>query len=253
MFPSFQRGGNQPQQPTDALIQQYINDAASLLIAVLTRRFSESIYAVPGNNLSLWAASLGLPNYSWVASSAVAVGVVLVDENTPPGAWKATTAGTSGAGVPNWPIGAGIGVTQADNTVTWTNIGQSAQFQVLEAANRYRAAFQLGFVLATFGGSTAILDLAKHYDEEDWQRLWNELNAVDKNGKPMRNGAFDVLFDAQANVASPRPGLVYVAGGDQPSYNTPSNEGISNMLGKFGIDYGRHRGAGPGWGNEYAN
>src|ERR1039458_621279 len=100
MFPSFQRGGNQPQQPTDALIQQYINDAASLLIAVLTRRFSESIYAVPGNNLSLWAASLGLPNYSWVASSAVAVGVVLVDENTPPGAWKATTAGTSGAGVP---------------------------------------------------------------------------------------------------------------------------------------------------------
>ncbi len=242
MYPSFQRGGNQPQQPSDALIFQFINDAYSLLVGVLTRRFAEAIYNLPGNTLTTWLASLGLPNAVWTVTTALVVGAVIVDENTPPGVWRVTTAGTTGTGAPNFQQGAGIGATLVDGSVTWTNVGQSAQFQVLEAANRYRAAFQLGFVLATFGGEASIIDLAKHYDKEDWQRLWNELNAVDANGKGKRNGAFDVLFDPYANVASPRPGLVYIAGGDQPIYNVPNNEGISNLLGKFGIDYGRQGG-----------
>jgi|SRR5579884_2735240 len=42
MFPTFQRGTPQ-QKPSDSLIQQYIDDVASDLDAILERRFSEMI------------------------------------------------------------------------------------------------------------------------------------------------------------------------------------------------------------------
>ena len=50
---------------------------------------------------------------------------------------------------------------------------------------------------------------------------------------------FDVLFDPLANVQTPRPVLMGVAGADQPFGVGPIQEGISSWFGKYGIDYGR--------------
>lgn len=55
MFPTFKRGGPQ-QNPSDALIQQYIDDVAGDIDAVLNRRFAEVIGDFP--SLAGFIASL---------------------------------------------------------------------------------------------------------------------------------------------------------------------------------------------------
>lgn len=253
LYPTFIRGGSQPQKPPDLLIQQFVDDAANMIVSVLLRRFSESIAQAVPATLTAWLKGLGLPNTTWFASSAYALGATIIDPNIPPGVWRVTTAGTTGSSQPAWTVGAVPGATQVDGSVTWTNVGRSAQFCVLEIGNRYRAAYQLGMTLASYGVAGA-RDLSKYYNDGEWTTFWNEMNAVDKSGKPRSaGGGFDVLFDALASVQSPRPGLVYIAGGDQPISNVPANENISNLLGKFGQDYGRYGGqyqngaGGGGW------
>jgi len=55
MFPSFTRSG--PKGPSDALIQQFIDDVAAEIDAVLQRRFSEAIEAVAGATFAAWVAA----------------------------------------------------------------------------------------------------------------------------------------------------------------------------------------------------
>jgi|SRR5579863_5936796 len=58
MFPAFKRGIPQ-QNPTDSLIQTYVDDVAGDIDAVLQRRFGEAIQAAPSNgSFAAWIAQL---------------------------------------------------------------------------------------------------------------------------------------------------------------------------------------------------
>ncbi len=56
MFPTFKRGTPQ-QKPQDTLIQQYIDDVAAELNAILDRRFGEAIASY--SSMSAWVATFG--------------------------------------------------------------------------------------------------------------------------------------------------------------------------------------------------
>jgi len=59
MFPTFKRGIPQ-QNPPDALIQQYIDDVASEINAIIDRRFAEAIAGPPAyDEIADFIASLG--------------------------------------------------------------------------------------------------------------------------------------------------------------------------------------------------
>lgn len=247
MFPTFVRGTAQ-QKPPDSLIQQFIDDIASVITSILLRRFGEAMAASPYNgSLSLWLASLGLPNARWNADQPFATGTVVVDGNLPPAAQQATSGGTAGSAPPNFS--AIYGETVTDGTITWTNIGQTPQFEVLERGNRYGAASQLGTTLASFG-VRGVQDLTKEYRESDWQPFLDDLNAARRikrgaSAEPVGMGPFDVLFDPLAIVSSPRPGLLGIAGGDQDPHQTPYTEGLAAYFGKFSRDYGEFPGGWP--------
>jgi len=60
MFPTFQRGITQ-QKPSDALIQQYIDDVASEMNAIIDRRFAEAIAGPPTyDDVADFVASIGI-------------------------------------------------------------------------------------------------------------------------------------------------------------------------------------------------
>src|SRR5262245_57015750 len=60
MFPTFVRGIAQ-QKPSDALIQQYIDDVASEMNAIIDRRFAEAIAGPPAYaDVADFVASLGI-------------------------------------------------------------------------------------------------------------------------------------------------------------------------------------------------
>jgi hypothetical protein len=59
MFPTFKRGITQ-QNPPDSLIQQYIDDVASEMNAIIDRRFSEAISDGDYDDVGDFVASLGL-------------------------------------------------------------------------------------------------------------------------------------------------------------------------------------------------
>jgi len=60
MFPTFKRGIPQ-QNPPDALIQQYIDDVASEINAIIDRRFAEAIIGPPSyDDVGDFVASLGI-------------------------------------------------------------------------------------------------------------------------------------------------------------------------------------------------
>ena len=235
LYPSFKRGVPN-QQPPDTYIQQFIDDVSSVLVSILERRFSEAVSGIAPPTINAWLASLGLPNASWYPQQSIAVGTVVLDANSPLGAQGCTGAGITGSELPSFnPI---LGKPTTDGSVTWVNIGQSRQLQVLERGNRYGAASQLGAVMASFGVQSAA-KLADEYTNADWKPFCNELNAEDKNGKPKAYGMFDVLFDPLANVQTPRPVLMGVAGADQPFGVGPCQEGIGGYFGLYGVDYGR--------------
>ncbi len=246
LYPTFRRGIPN-QQPPDSFIQQFIDDIADVIIAVLERRFNQAITGVSTVSISPWLLSLGLPNATWYANQPVTVGTVVLDSNLPMAAQSCTAAGTTGSNFPSFsPV---YGQTTTDGTVTWTNIGQSRQLRVLERGNRYGAASQLGAILASFGVASAA-KFAEEYVQSDWKPFIGELNAEDKNGKPKAYGLFDFLFDPSASVQTPRPLMTGVAGADQPFGIAPAQEGISSFFGKFGIDFGRaSQGSNWPWGN----
>ncbi len=163
MFPTFKRGGTQ-QNPPDSLIQQYIDDVAGDIDAVLSRRFTEAIGAYA--SFAAFLASLS---------------------------------------------------TDALN--------------VLEKINRYGAAAQLGQTLASFGVAAA-REMEKDF-EAQYEELIGQLNARDKNGRPLSAGLYDHLFDPQACSETPRPALKGIAGGDEPAGQTPADSGSSALFGKF--------------------
>ena len=250
MYPTFTRGIPQ-QKPNDAFIQQFIDDISDVIVAILERRFNEAIVAAssssnPNIATNAWLTTLGLPTMTWYAGQAVAEGAIVLDSNSPLAAQICTTAGTTGTTIP--AFSAVFGATTTDNTVVWTNIGQTRQLRVLERGNRYGAASQLGAILASFGVASAA-KLAEEYTKADWIPFCSELNAESKSGKPKVYGAFDFLFDPKSNVQTPRPQLIAIAGADQPVGATPDTEGISAVFGKFGIDMGRQPPNSFGWRN----
>jgi hypothetical protein len=235
LFPSFQRGVPN-QKPSDTLIQQFIDDAADVITAILERRFNESISGV--GTLSQWLVSLGLPDIdNWYPGFAVNANDIIVDQNDPMSAQQAVNSGTTGSNPP--AFSSVYGVRTTDNTVVWQNIGRSRQLNVLERGNRYGAATQLGAVMAAFGVTTA-KNLAAEYTKADWRPFKAELNAEKENGDPKEYGMFDFLFDNQANVQTPRPLMEAIAGGDQLPGVTADVEGLGSAFSKWGTDFGRH-------------
>ena len=236
LYPSFKRGVPN-QQPPDSYIQQFIDDVGDVLISILERRFNEAISQVSPPTINVWLASLGLPNASWYPSQPVSIGTIVLDSNSPLAAQACTGAGTTGDTPPSFaPVLEG---TTTDGGVTWTNIGQSRQLRVFERGNRYGAASQLGAIMASFGVTSAA-KLQEEYTDADWKPFCNELNAEDSKGRPKAYGMFDVLFDPQANVQTPRPIMMGIAGADQPFGIGPCQEGIGGYFGLYGRDYGRH-------------
>ncbi len=102
---------------------------------------------------------------------------------------------------------------------------------VLEKINRYGAASQLGSTLATFGVASAER-LGKDFEGE-YEELRDRLEAVGKDGRPLASGLYDHLFDPEAAIQSPRPGLAGIAGGDMPRGETARDQGMSDYFSKF--------------------
>ncbi|HEX5481944.1 MAG TPA: hypothetical protein VFZ08_04890 [Terriglobia bacterium] len=165
MFPAFVRGIPQ-QRPSDVLIQQYIDDVAGEINAVLSRRFTEVIRGQYQGNLAAYQSALSRDGLN-----------------------------------------------------------------LLERMNRCGAGAQLGKTLATLGVGAAER-LANDFRSE-YNRLLSALSATNEQGEPLTGGLYDHLFDSQSATPSPRPGLVGIAGGDQPKGQTPSDSGSSNFFGKF--------------------
>ncbi len=125
----------------------------------------------------------------------------------------------------------GEAITQAGTFAAWTASLPLDGTNILEKINRYGAAAQLGEALATFGVAGA-RDLTKIYREE-YDRLKHDLDARDDHGHPLASGPYDHLFDPLARTETPRPGLKGLAGGDVDQTQTPAQQGVSNVFGKF--------------------
>jgi hypothetical protein len=243
LYPTFKRGVVN-QNPPDALIQQFIDDFAEDLISILERRFGETIGDLTDATTAAtntWLATLGLPNQNWYSNTQMNAGTVVLDSNSPAGAQLIVTPGVSGSVVPFFNPNFG-GIT-TDGVALWLNIGQSRQLRVLERGNRYGAAGQFGRVMASFGVASA-KGMATEYEGE-FEAFKAELNAETIKGEPKGAGQFDVLFDPEASVQTPRPVMMGIAGGDQPIWATADIEGISANFSKHGLDFGRH---GLNWG-----
>jgi hypothetical protein len=99
----------------------------------------------------------------------------------------------------------------------------------LEQVERYGAAAQLGYVLASVGGSKGLIANADRI-QEDFNKLWNDLNATDKDGKPLVAGPYDRYFDFVAKLESPRPLLSATSGADQPAHQVAQDLGLNNQF-----------------------
>lgn len=102
---------------------------------------------------------------------------------------------------------------------------------ILEKINRYGAATQLGQTLASFGVA-GTRDLAKTYGEQ-YEQMKDDLDARKSDGEPLPSGPYDHLFDPFARTETPRAALRGIAGGDMPAGQTPTEQGLSNVFGKF--------------------
>jgi hypothetical protein len=102
---------------------------------------------------------------------------------------------------------------------------------ILERINRYGVAAQLSTTLATMGVAAAER-LGKDFTAQ-YELLISRLRAVDEDGRPLPSGEYDLLFDPEAAITSPRPGLQGIAGGDMPRGETARDQGLSDYFGKF--------------------
>ena len=102
---------------------------------------------------------------------------------------------------------------------------------ICEMINRYGAAAQLGQTLATFGVLSAGT-LSKTF-ADNYQRLKNDLDARDPQGRPLASGPYDKYFDPLARTETAQPALKAISGGDQPEGQTPADTGSSQVFGKF--------------------
>ncbi len=164
MFPTFVTGTS-TQKPSNTLIQQYIDDVAGDIDAILQKRFGEAINSSFAGSFANFQAAFS---------------------------------------------------TDALN--------------VLEKINRYGAAAQLGLTLATFGVASAE-KLGKDF-EDTYDELRARLEAMDERGRPLPSGMYDLLFDPEARIESPRPGLEGVAGGDMPRHEGAREEGLDDYFWK---------------------
>ncbi len=164
MFPTFVTG-TANQKPSNTLIQQYIDDVAGDIDAILQKRFGEVISSSYAGSFANFQASFS---------------------------------------------------TDATN--------------VLEKINRYGAAVQLGVTLATFGVAAAE-KLGKDF-EEMYGTLLMRLEGYDERGDAAPSGMYDLLFDPEARIESPRPGLQGIAGGDMPRHEGAHEEGLDDFFWK---------------------
>jgi hypothetical protein len=111
------------------------------------------------------------------------------------------------------------------NFDAWVAALSSQAIGILEKINRYGAAAQLGFALASIGSkSTKILADTL---EENYTKMLNALDGRGVDGEPLSSGPYDHFFDAQARVQSPRQAFAGVSGGDQPSNQTAQDVGLT--------------------------
>lgn len=126
-------------------------------------------------------------------------------------------------------FGESIGESATPTLEGWIGALDALAAAVLEKINRFGAAAQLGFVLATLGSkSTAVL---AEKCQADYEQMRDALDARGRNGEPLMSGAYDRFFDAKARVGTPRSGLASVTGADQPKDQVPADLGLNMPFG----------------------
>ena len=98
-----------------------------------------------------------------------------------------------------------------------------------EGGGGYGAAAQLGYVLASVGGSAGILRNAERI-QKDFDKLWNDLNATNDKGESLEAGPYDKYFDPLSKIESPRPLLSATSGADQPANQTSQTLGQTALF-----------------------
>jgi hypothetical protein len=113
----------------------------------------------------------------------------------------------------------------------WVAQFSTDQLNLLENINRLGASGALARIFQSLGLGNMVT-LAKD-NLADFKEEMRKLNAVDDHGKDITQGGdYDVLFDPLAKVATPRPQLGGIAGGDQqPSQTRYEND--STVFKKF--------------------
>jgi hypothetical protein len=127
----------------------------------------------------------------------------------------------------------GEAITQAGSLTAWLAALPQTEdaSNVLEEINRFGAAVTLVEVFAAYGVS-GVRDQATKVLVPTYERLWNELNARDANGRPTGSGPYDKLFDPLARTETPRPTLEGI-GGAETDGTTPEDRDENRA---FGID-----------------
>lgn len=112
---------------------------------------------------------------------------------------------------------------------TWLGNLDPLAVAVLERANRYGAAAQLGLALATLGSKST--DVLAEKIQADYERTRNALDARGEDGMPLCSGQYDRFFDSKARIESPRPGISVTTGSDQPKDQVPADLGLNMPFG----------------------
>jgi hypothetical protein len=210
MFPTFIRGIPQ-QKPNDDLIQQYIDDIAADINAVLSQRFQLAINDPGDGTLTGWLRTFPVTSTPWRSTALYNVGDLILDAGTE--VQQVTNAGLSGDNLP--VFSEVVGGPTPDGTVIWKNVSNDTS-RILERINRYGGACQLAQTLGTFG-NTAAREQGKDFCSQ-YQYLIYELGGLDKDGKPKQEGGmYDYLFDPESGVESPRSALTADTGIGTPA------------------------------------
>ncbi len=120
-------------------------------------------------------------------------------------------------------------IPYSGNLVAWVAALPGPATALLEQVERYGAAAQLGYVLASIGGSAGILRNAERI-QKDFDKLWNDLNATNDKGESLEAGPYDKYFDPLSKIESPRPLLSATSGADQPANQTSQTLGQTALF-----------------------
>lgn len=123
--------GRQPGTVADGAVLSGSHVVTSATAAFISNDIGRYIFAtgIPQWSTIVLAAGVTSPGFAWAASTAYAIGSIVVPLNGH--MFQATTAGTSGTTVPTWPL---TGGTVTDGSVTWTDLGTTVSAAIFSQA-----------------------------------------------------------------------------------------------------------------------